>query len=355
MRDLSSQTRDWTLTALQVEAESHNHWTTREVPHACSCIPQWRQIISLVGNRREKLEYLPLFGIFTSFLPLSNPCCFLKQSLAMALLLGIWRQYFLEGHLALVKIIPFNFINPLIGPNNFVSQFALSKCWQIRLIQSCLKIFKLYFILTPCSLSWLLGFIENLDTTRNKTNPTQIFSNLSYLDRHYIICFQTLLNQRINLLKKKKTECQVEFNLNQTNKDLLNTSHVPFTVSEGGNYKNEWDVSLAFYKDESGGGDKTCTETTLTQAFWKLEFTLIIVPGTWNDIVDLHSFLTLLWALYKLKICPNFSCTFQDQIQGLSHNLYSRSMCFTGSNRLKLETDDNLEKKKLATYERSPF
>ena len=127
----------------------------------------------------------------------------------MALSLGIWRQYFLEGHLALVKIIPFNFINPLIGPNNFVSQFALSKCWQILLIQSCLKIFKLYFILTPCSLSWLLGFIENLVTTRNKTSPTQIFSNLSYLDGHYIICFQTLLNQRINLLKKKKKKNRV--------------------------------------------------------------------------------------------------------------------------------------------------
>ena len=74
-------------------------------------------------------------------------------------------------------------------------------------------------------------------------------------------------NKFIKKKKKQKTECQVEFNLNQTNKDLLNTSHVPFTVSEGGNYKNEWDVSLAFYKDESGGGDKTCTETTLIQAF----------------------------------------------------------------------------------------
>ena len=152
----------------------------------------------------EKLEYLPLFGIFTSFLPLSNPCCFLRQSLAMALLLVIWRQFFLEWHFAVAKIIPFNFINPLIGPNNFVSQFAPSKHWQILLIQSCLKIFKLYFILTPCSLSWLLGFIKNLVTIRNKTNPTQIFSNLSYLDQHYIICFQTLLNQRINLLKKKQ-------------------------------------------------------------------------------------------------------------------------------------------------------
>ena len=127
-----------------------------------------------------------------------------------------------------------------------------------------------------------LGLLKNLVTTRNKTNPTQIFSNLSYLDQHYM--FPNIFKSKNKFIKKKKTECQVEFNLNQTNKDLLNTSHVPFTVSEGGNYKNEWDVSLAFYKDESGGGDKTCTETTLIWTFWKLEFTLIIVPGTWNDI-----------------------------------------------------------------------
>lgn len=79
--------------------------------------------------------------------------------------------------------------------------------------------------------------------------------------------FPNIFKSKNKFIKKKKTECQVEFNLNQTNKDLLNTSHVPFTVSEGGNYKNEWDVSLAFYKDESGGGDKTCTETTLIWTF----------------------------------------------------------------------------------------
>lgn len=102
---------------------------------------------------------------------------------------------------------------------------------------------------------------------------------------------------------------------------------------------------FAFYKDESGGGDKTCTETTLIQAFWKLEFILIIVPGTWNDIVDLHFFLPC------TELCKNWKYVLiflvhSRTIQGLNHNLYSRSMCFTRSNCLKLETDDNLKKKK---------
>ena len=76
LQDLSSMTRDWTVTPLWVEAESHDHWTTREIPHACSCIPQWRQIISLVGN--GKIRIFTFIWYFHFFSPALQSLLFSK-------------------------------------------------------------------------------------------------------------------------------------------------------------------------------------------------------------------------------------------------------------------------------------
>lgn len=146
---------------------------------ALSFIPHWRRITPSIGNRREKSEYLLSFFVFSFLLSRSpNLCCFLGRSLAMSLSLSIWRQYsFLKWHLALVQINPFNCIKPLIGRNNSVSQFALSKCWKILLIQSCLKIFKLYFILTVCSQDPL----KKKPSLPEIKNPALTSLNLPYL------------------------------------------------------------------------------------------------------------------------------------------------------------------------------